>query len=116
MQYTIGELESDIAKINTRLAVIRADRGKRYGSEEDTLANVRDADWFERDGWRGALNGAIECINRLKVMARKKTGDVEIHDFENATDDLINFSYYIKIEERQKRCSIPTSCDNGDCD
>jgi hypothetical protein len=114
--YSIDQLEADIIKIDRKLSDIRADRGVRYGNSDDTLANVRDADWFEDGGWRGALGSAIECINRLKVMARKPTTEIDVHDFENATDDLINYALYIKIIGRQKRVSLETPCENGDCE
>ena len=107
MKYSPEERERDIAIINNRLVPIREDRGRRYGSADDTLANVRDADWFEKNGWRGALNGVIECVNRLKVMARTPTCEIDIHDFENASDDLINYAYYTKLLERQIRITIP---------
>ena len=115
MDYTIDQLEVDIVRVNQSLSEIRLDRGVRYSTGESTLANVKDCDWFEKDGWRGALTSAIECMNRLKVMARKKTGDIDIKDFENATDDLINYAYFIKVLGRLKRVSLGTPCENGDC-
>jgi hypothetical protein len=114
MKYTPLQREKDIATINVRLCEIRDDRGVRYGSEEDTLHNVREAD--PEGSWRGAYVSAVECMNRLKNMFMTPDKDQDIHDFENASDDLINYAYYIKILGRQKRLSIPTPCEEGDCD
>ena len=69
MKYTPLQREQDIAKINARLLKIRDDRGVRYGSEDDTLHNVREAD--PNGSWRGAYVSAVECMNRLKNMFMK---------------------------------------------
>ena len=114
MNYTPLQREKDIATINARLCEIRDDRGKRYGSEADTLHNVREAD--PEGSWRGAYVSAVECMNRLKNMFMTPDKDQDIHDFENASDDLINYAFYIKILGRQKRLTIPTPCEAGDCD
>jgi hypothetical protein len=114
MKYTPEQREQDIAKINDKLVAIRDDRGIRYGSPEDTLHNVREAD--PEGSWRGAYVSAVECMNRLKNMFMTPDKDQDIHDFENATDDLINYAFYIKILGRQKRLSIPNPCEAGDCE
>jgi len=115
MKYTPEQREKDINHIIAETRKIRDDRGERYCSSEDTLHNVRVMDWYEPDGWRGAMQGAIECLNRIMVMAPHKTADIDCKDFENATDDLLNFTLFMKIMERQKRISIATPCEEGDC-
>ena len=111
VSYTLAQLEADIDKIDTWLATIRKDRGKRYGSAEDTLYNVREAD--PEGSWRGAFGSAMECMNRLRNMFMVLDKDQDLKDFENATDDLINFAYYIKILGRQKRIYEVKECDCG---
>lgn len=113
MIYPYIALEKDIDSINTHLKTIREDRGKRYGGEIDTLRNVRDCD--PEGSWRGAYVSAQECINRLKVMFMTPTALQDIKQFENATDDLINYAYYIKILGRQKRLNTPLPCETGNC-
>lgn len=95
MNYTIDDLEADINNIIDELGEIRKDRGERYGAESDTLKNVRDCD--PEGAWRGAYVSATECLNRLRNMFFVKTKDMDIEDFNNATDDLINYALYIKI-------------------
>ena len=114
MIYSYDQLERDIEEINRKLSAIRQDRGRRYGGSEDTLRNVRECD--PENSWRGAYIAAVECINRLKNMFMTPTSEQDIHNFENATDDLINYAFYIKILGRQKRVTIPTKCENGNCD
>ena len=92
MKYTIENLENDISDIITELSTIRADRGKRYGTEEDTLANVRQA-----GGWRAAYINAFECIMRLRRMFFVPDKDINEKDFINAVSDLINYALYIRI-------------------
>ena len=111
--YSKQALEDDIASIDRHLAVIRADRGERYGGKDDTLRNVRECD--PEGSWRGAYISAVECMNRLKNMFFLPTSEQNLPDFENATDDLIDYAYYIKILGRQKRLGTPTPCENGDC-
>jgi len=113
MKYTILNLENDISKINQELSGIRSDRGKRYGAIEDALKNVRDAD--PEGSWRAAYIAAVENLNRIRNMFMTPTVEQDIKDFENATDDLINYAYYIKILGRQKRVSTPTKCEAGKC-
>ncbi len=96
--YTITELEKDISDINASLSAIRIDRGQRYGKPNDTLANVRNAD--PQKGWRAAYINAVECMNRLENFFDSTA--INDRDFENATDDLINYAYYIKILRRQQ--------------
>ena len=97
--FTIANLEDMIDHINEELKAIRTDRGKRYGHPKDTLKNVRDCD--PEGAWRGAYVSATECLNRLRNMFFKPMAEIDMKDFENATDDLINYAYYIKILGRQ---------------
>ena len=92
LKYTIEDLEKEILDINHQLSEIRRDRGKRYGSEKDTLANVRQS-----GGWRAAYINAFECLMRLKRMFFVPDKNINSKDFDNATSDLINYSFYIKI-------------------
>jgi hypothetical protein len=101
MAYTIDDLERDIATIQLELAVIRKDRGKRYGRPEDTLHNVRSADPLR--GWRAAYINAIECLNRLEKYFLKRKIEIDNKDFENAAKDLINYSQYILILYRKEK-------------
>jgi len=104
MKYTIDDLEKDISDIITELAEIRKNRGKRYGTEEDTLANVRQADPLE--SWRGAYVNACECIHRLKRYFLHHPEAIDNKDFENASKDLVNYALFILILRRQK-CEKP---------
>ena len=113
MIYPYVSLEKDIDGINNHLKSIREDRGKRYGGEIDTLRNVRECD--PEESWRGAYVSLVECSNRLKNMFMTPTYQQDIHQFENATDDLINYAYYIKILGRQKRLNSPLPCETGNC-
>jgi hypothetical protein len=80
--------------MNKANAEIRKDRGRRYGGQEDTLKNVRDA--CPKGAWRGAYVQATECMNRLRLMF-DCVDEVDVSDFDNATEDLINYALYIKI-------------------
>ena len=106
MKFSIEELNDMIHSLNENiLKPIRIDRGKRYGSPEDTLANVREADFIEKDGWRGAFGSLVECKNRLQNYARTLTTemtDEQIRDFENACEDLVNYAFYVWILFNQK--------------
>jgi hypothetical protein len=108
-KYAPAQREADIDRINAHLKGIREDRGKRYGSTQDTLHNVREAD--PEGSWRGAYVSAVECMNRLKNMFMVPDKDQDLRDFENATDDLINYAYYIKILGRQKRILEVPECE-----
>ena len=101
MKYSINDLEKDISDIITELAAIRKDRGKRYGTEKDTLANVRQADPLE--SWRAAYVNAYECIHRLKRYFLWDKGAIDESDFENASKDLINYALFILILYRQEK-------------
>ena len=95
MKYPYEQLEQDIDQINSGLKAIRKDRGLRYGGQEDTLRNVRECD--PENTWRGAYVSAVECLNRLRNMFFTPADKIDEKDFNNACDDLINYSYYIKI-------------------
>lgn len=99
--YDINDLERDIAAIQLELAVIRKDRGKRYGRLEDTLYNVRNADPLK--GWRAAYINAVECLNRLEKYFLQHKGEINGKDFENAAKDMINYSQYILLLFRQEK-------------
>ena len=87
--YTIDQLEIDIQTQEQALAVIRKDRGKRYGTPEDTLGNVAAF------GWRGAVINAYECMSRLRNHFHHADPDPE--DVRNAQQDLTNYAHYIGI-------------------
>jgi len=87
--YTIDQLEIDIQTQEQALAVIRKDRGKRYGTPEDTLGNVAAF------GWRGAVINAYECMSRLRNHFHQADPDPE--DVRNAQQDLTNYAHYIGI-------------------
>ena len=110
MNYSNEQLNNDIESLNhIVLRPIRVDRGGKYGSSTDTLANVREADWFEKDGWRGALGSMIECKNRIQNYAKLETSEFDekmVFDFLDACHDLINYSFYIPIMFNQKRNEI----------
>lgn len=99
MKYTIEDLEKDISDIITELAEIRKDRGKRYGTEEDTLANVRQADPL--GGWRACYVNIYECTCRIRRYFLCHRGAINEKDFENASKDLINYALYLLILWRQ---------------
>lgn len=111
MELSVEELNRMIRDMNkNNLEPIRVDRGKRYGSEIDTLANVREADFIEKDGWRGGLSGLIECKNRIQNYAKILTPDMtkeQVKDFLNACEDATNYVLYIWVMFVQK---LP--CDN----
>jgi hypothetical protein len=117
MKYTAEQRELDILRFVEETRHIRDDRGMRYcPDEDDTLGNIRMADWFESDGWRGAMAGVMECLNRIQVMAKKPTAEIDCKDFENAGKDGFNFWIFMMLLERHKRLSIPTPCEAGDCE
>jgi len=92
MKYSIEQLEADIKKQEKELALIRADRGKRYGREKDTLANLRNS-----GGFRSAAVHAQECLNRIINNCWKPIEQVDPMEINNASDDLVNYAHYIQI-------------------
>ena len=108
MRYSADQREADITQINQALQEIRDDRGGRYANSYDCLANIRSAD--PEGSWRGAWVSAQECMNRLKNMFMQSTENQDIVNFENATGDLINFAYFIKLLGRQKRVRLRCDC------
>jgi hypothetical protein len=99
MKYSTEQLNADIKKINeTELEPIRIDRGKRYGGKDDTLENVAAF------GWVGAVISAYECAQRLKnaVNSVVAGNPVPHEEIENASEDLINYAFYVKILHRRE--------------
>ena len=96
--FTAEDLEIELAADDAVQKVIRLDRGKRYGSGRDVLANVRQADPY--GGWRAAYISAFECLMRIQKHFPKAPNDIDSKDFDNAADDLINYSRYIKVLRR----------------
>ena len=99
MKYTITDLESFMAIIQAEEKAIRADRGKRYGTKEDTLANVAE---FGSDG---AIVSMWECVMRIRNMFGKPKN---IKDLANAVQDLRNFAAYALCLELRKDKPKPT--------
>ena len=97
MKYTWEDLEKDIVRQELELAVIRKDRGKRYGTPDDTLGNVAAF------GWRGAVINAYECMSRLRNHFHQADPDPE--DLRNAQKDLTNYAHYIGILFERETCS-----------
>ena len=89
MNYTIDDLERDVAKREIKLSEIRRDRGKRYGSAEDTLANVA------MFGWRGAIINVFECAMRLRNAFCARAPNIE--DIRDASRDIANYGHYVEI-------------------
>jgi len=91
--YTPEMLEEDIRNREVELAVIRADRGKRYGTDEDVLANVAAF------GWVGAVVSSMECQMRLNKMVKTLMGEGQVDpaDLIDASRDLTNYSHYVEI-------------------
>lgn len=102
--FTIEDLESQIVDLNEKvLRPIRMDRGRRYGKLDDTLYNVKKAD--PERAWRGAFTSAQECMSRLENYYFVKSADMtpeQIKDFENACEDMVNYSLYVWILFNQK--------------
>ena len=73
---------------------IRIDRGKRYGTPEDTLGNIA------RFGADGAIVHLSECFNRI-ANTFGKPKDPE--DLKNAVQDLRNYAAYIFILEMRDK-------------
>ncbi len=102
---TPEQLQQQMEEIQAKEKAIREDRGRRYGSDEDTLANVAE---FGSDG---AIVSFWECVMRFKKIYRfiKKAkyikdmfGQVkDIDDLENAVMDARNYLAYILILERR---------------
>ena len=73
---------------------IRIDRGKRYGNEGDTLANIAE---FGSDG---AIVQMWECVMRIRNMFGKPK---DSEDLKNAVQDLRNYAAYIFILEMRDK-------------
>ena len=86
MKYSIEELNEWFDKLQGEEKEIRIDRGRRYGSKEDTLANVAE---FGADG---AIINMWECAMRIRNMFGKPK---DLADLKNAVQDLRNYSAYI---------------------
>ena len=96
--YSIDDLERDWAKREEILKAIRKDRGKKYGSPEDTLGNVASF------GWIGAVINHYECASRLKNIVNKLLDgeDIDMADVLNASRDAGNYAGFIEILIKRK--------------
>ena len=115
MKYTIEELNSWMDELQAEEKEIRIDRGKRYGTDEDTLGNVSE---FGADG---AIVSMWECHRRImnnsgipdpilrdldsfarpirQAFNKKKN----LPDIKNAVQDLRNYAAYIlNLAERDE--------------
>ena len=101
MVYLYSHLEEDIKQDIESLAPVRKDRGKRYGTPGDTLANVRGAD--PEGAWRGAFVNARDCMARLASQFLTPIVKQDRADFDNASGDLLNYVLYMRILERHAR-------------
>ena len=85
---TPEQLEEWMDALQEEEKEIRIDRGKRYGTPEDTLGNIA------RFGSDGAIVHLSECFNRIANMyAKPKDKD----DLKNAVQDLRNYASYVFI-------------------
>ena len=73
---------------------IRIDRGKRYGTPKDTLANVAE---FGSDG---AIISMWECAMRIRNMFGKPK---DPDDLKNAVQDLRNYAADVFIIEMRDK-------------
>jgi hypothetical protein len=89
MNYTPEQREVDCKALDVLDSAIREDRGKRYGTKEDTLANVAAF------GWRGAVISLYECAMRLRNAFYATEPNVD--DIKNACQDARNYARYIEI-------------------
>jgi hypothetical protein len=113
MKYTIEQLNDFMDKIQAYEKDIRIDRGKRYGTPDDTLGNVAE---FGADG---CIISMWECFMRLKnsgihpilkVLLQVLVEDIrdgfgrpkDIEDIDNAVKDLRNFAAYILCLETRE--------------
>ena len=93
MNYTIDQLNKWMDKLQDSEEEIRIDRGKRYGSPDDTLANVRE---FGSDG---CIVSMWECMMRIR---RNFCKPKDVADSRNAVQDLRNFAaYFLKFVEEE---------------
>jgi len=99
MKFSIDDLEVWMDALQKEEKEIRADRGRRYGSQEDTLANVAE---FGPDG---VISGGFwECVMRIKNMYGKPKN---MADLKNAVQDLRNFTAYIFILSERSHVDLP---------
>lgn len=93
MKYTIEELNEWMDDLQYAEKEIRIDRGKRYGSANDTLGNIST---FGPDG---AIIHANECYCRIKNMFGKEKNYEDLRD---AVMDARNYlAYILNLEERK---------------
>ena len=92
---TPKDLELKMEELQAEESIIRRDRGRRYGTKEDCLANVAE---FGPDG---ATINMWECFSRISNKAnrvRKMFGlPKDLPDLKNAVQDLRNYAAYILI-------------------
>ena len=109
--YSNENLERDIAEREQANAKIRLDRGRRYGSRQDVLQNVRDAD--PEGAWRGAYTSMVECVNRMRNYFFVRVEDMtneQIDDIRNAFEDCENYAHYAPILFEQKLAAQEPEC------
>ena len=85
---TPEQLEGRMELLQSEEKDIRIDRGRRYGSEKDTLANIAE---FGADG---AIVSFWECAMRVRNTFGKPKN---YEDLKNAVQDGRNYLAYILI-------------------
>jgi len=107
MNYKLELLEPDIADIITETAIIRTEKGRQYGSEEDVLLNVRIA-----GGWRNCVGQCIQSLIAMQKQCFIPFNQVNDKSMENLSVDLINYALYGLILYRQEKNQMVGMCEN----
>jgi hypothetical protein len=125
MSYTIDQLNEYMDRLQAEEKEIRIDRGKRYGSPDDTLANVRE---FGADG---CIISMWECFMRcrnsdihpiVKVMLQVLVEDIRagfgkpknLEDMKNYVMDARNFmAYALKFVEDESAPLHVCACEHN---
>ena len=89
MYYTAEQREIDCKKLDELDAAIREDRGRRYGTKDNTLANAAAF------GWRGSIINLYECAMRLRNAFYAT--ELNVDDIKNACQDARNYARYVEI-------------------
>lgn len=95
IEYSLQELEEDIAKINAELKEIRRRKGSDYSNQTDTLENVRVFGSF------GVVVRMLDKLMRLK-NSNGKACAVPDETILDTSLDLINYAYYFNILYKQE--------------